>query len=222
MNRWTSMLGAALLVAFVATPAAAQAGWDRDRELGIKLGLNFSTLDGEGFDDAETRMAFTGGGFVRLGITDMLSIQPELMYSPKGVEEEVDVNGMTFTTAIELDYIEVPVLVRADVASGAMLAPYIYGGPAFAFEASCSITAEVDGDDFDEDCDEGEGLDRKSFDVGAMVGGGLSFPAGPGSILIEGRYNFGLINIADSDNEDIDVKNRAGSVLAGYSISLGR
>lgn len=222
MNRWTSMLGAALLVAFVATPAAAQFGGDR--EIGFKLGLNLSTLDGEGFDDADTRTAFTGGGFVRLGITNMLSIQPELMYSPKGAESEEDVNGSTFTTAIELDYIEVPVLIRADVASGAMLAPYIYGGPAFAFEASCSITGEGEGVEFEADCDEGEGegLERKSFDVGAMVGGGLSFPAGPGSILIEGRYNFGLINIADSDNENVDVKNRAGSVLAGYSISLGR
>lgn len=222
MNRWTSMLGAALLVAFVATPAAAQFG--PDREIGFKLGANFSTLDGDGVGDADTRTAFTGGGFFRLGITNMLSIQPELMYSPKGAEAEESVNGADFTTAIELDYIEVPVLVRADVASGAMLAPYIYGGPAFAFEASCSITGEGEGIEFDADCDDSDAdaFERKSFDVGAMVGGGLSFPAGPGSLLIEARYNWGLINIADTDNDDFDVKNRAGSVLAGYSISLGR
>lgn len=220
MNRWTSMLGAALLVAFVATPAAAQFGGDR--EIGFKLGVNFSTLDGDGFDDADTRTAFTGGGFFRFGITPMLSVQPELMYSPKGAEFTETLNGSEVTTAIELDYIEVPLLLRADVATGSMLAPYIYGGPALAFEASCSLTGEVEGTEVDVDCDDtGEDLERKSFDAGAMVGGGLSFPAGPGSILIEGRYNWGLINLDDSDGEG-DVKNRAGSVLAGYSISLGR
>jgi hypothetical protein len=53
-----------------------------------------------------------------------------------------------------------------------------------------------------------------------MVGGGISVPMGPGALLLEGRYNFGLLNLIKDSDETI--RNRSGAVLVGYSIPIGR
>jgi hypothetical protein len=44
-------------------------------------------------------------------------------------------------------------------------------------------------------------------------------PMGPGAITLEARYNFGLRNLSDSDDDK--VRNRSGAVLVGYSIPIG-
>jgi hypothetical protein len=106
----------------------------------------------------------------------------------------------------------VPILAVVPIAMGG-IAPYLFAGPSFAFKIGCNV--EVDDDS--EDCGDDDGL--KSTDIGATVGGGLEFPMGPGALLVEGRYNFGLSNI--SDTEGTDAKTRTAAILAGYSIPLG-
>ena len=171
--------------------------------IGFKMGASFSNVSvdpDEGFD-TKSLTAFTGGGFLRFPLGPV-QLQPELMYITKGfkMEEsdgEVDVEGK-----FKLSYIEVPVLIVLPLTQGASFSPYVFGGPAFAFEAGCKIGFEGGGVSGDVDCDEGGELDRKKFDVGAMFGAGFGIPAGPGSVLVEGRYNFGLMNIADTVGDE--------------------
>jgi hypothetical protein len=52
-----------------------------------------------------------------------------------------------------------------------------------------------------------------------MFGAGLAFPAGPGSVVVDGRFNLGLMDVAD--DETISFKHRTLYFTAGYQIPLG-
>lgn len=206
---------AALFVAF-ATPAEAQ------REVGVKLGINMATMSIEpdfGFDPGN-RSAFSGGGYLRMPLSGSISLQPELMYMAKGFEADFSEGGFSGTVTLQLDYVEIPVLLRFDFPAGAA-SPYIIAGPAIAFEASCSIAFAAGGFSEDGDCDDGdvEGFDRKSLDVGIAGGAGVAIPVGPGNVLVEGRYTLGMMNISDEDQ--VDLKNRALSIFVGFAVALG-
>jgi hypothetical protein len=211
-----SFVLAAMLGVFAATDSQAQT-------IGFKLGPSFSTIstDEPGFNPG-TLTKFTGGGFIRFGMGG-LAIQPELMYVTKGSKTSFSEEGFTADAELRLDYIEVPVLVVLPIGAGTSIAPFVYAGPAFSFEVGCSVAFSAGGFEGSGDCDEGdvEGpAERKKLDVGIMGGLGLAIPMGPGAITLEGRYNFGLMNLNDS-SEGGSIKNRSGAVLVGYSIPLG-
>lgn len=207
----------AILVAMAAPQAQAQGPI-----VGFKLGPSFSTLSSDPDQGQENLTAFTGGAFVRFGMGPV-SIQPELMYVTKGSSFSFSEGPFKVEGDIRLDYIEVPVLLHVGFAAGSRIGPYVYAGPAFAFEVGCTASARSEGIDFSSNCDEQEEeVERRKLDVGAMVGGGLSLPLGPGAALLEARYNFGLLNLDTAEVDNEKVKNRSAAVLVGYSIPLGR
>lgn len=213
-----SLVLAAAFGVFAAADSQAQT-------IGFKLGPSFSTIS---TDEAEvspkTLTKFTGGGFMRFGM-GMIAVQPELMYVSKGTRFSETFEGTTFDIDLQLDYVEIPLLLMVPIGAGTGIAPFVYGGPAFAFEVGCTVSLNVPGFSGSGDCDEeddetGLASDRRKFDVGAMIGGGIAIPMGPGAVTLEGRYNFGLLNLNQSD-EAGSIKNRSGAVLVGYSIPLG-
>lgn len=217
-----TLLRSVLFTAVLGTLAAASAD-AQSPTIGFKLGASFSTISGDDIEDVKTLSRFTGGGFMRFDM-GAFGVQPELMYVTKGGKfDEFDPDlGATFTGELRLDYIEIPVLLTVPLMTGPGIAPYLYGGPAFAFEVGCTVAFSGGGFAGSASCDEGDDeFDRKKFDVGAMIGGGIAVPAGPGALLLEGRYNFGLINLNDSD-EDGSARHRSGAVLLGYSIPIGQ
>jgi hypothetical protein len=195
-----------LMLAFVAAPAAAQT-------IGFKVGPTFANLDID--DDAsepESLTSFGGGGFIRFGL-----LQVELLALTKGAEQSFDFGAGPVDGKFKLTHIEVPVTAVFSLGAG----PYLFAGPSVGFEVSCEV--EVDDGDVsaEADCDEGDELPRKKFDFGLVGGAGIQFPAGPGSILVEGRYSHGLADLNDDDTDDTSVKSRYFAVFAGYSIRLG-
>jgi hypothetical protein len=209
------LFAAAVIAAFAAPSVQAQSP-----TLGFKLGPSFSTLSVEDDEGQKTLTKFTGGGFLRFDM-GAFALQPELMYVSKGAKYTATEQGITAEAELQLDYVEIPVLFVLPFTAG-NISPHIYAGPAFAFEVGCSVNFSAGGISGSGDCDDDEDLSdgRRKFDVGAMFGGGVSIPMGPGAVLLEGRYNFGLLNLNDSD-EDGSVKNRSGAVLVGYSIPIG-
>lgn len=219
---------AALALAVVATlPATLEA-----QEIGLKLGGSMAKTDlsAEGIGiDPDSRFGLAGGGFIRFPFGPLLSLQAELLYAQKGFEiafEDEDLGE--FDIGFHLDYVEIPLLLRIALPTGPMLSPYVLMGPAVALEASCKSKVEFSGLSASVDCDEtdpetGISADTKSVDVGAALGGGVAFPMGPGSLSVEGRYTFGLVDINDIEGADAaEMKNRAWYFLAGFSIPLLR
>ncbi|HSJ09172.1 MAG TPA: porin family protein [Longimicrobiales bacterium] len=196
--------------AFIGFAGAAEA-----QTIGFKLGASISKVTTEQEDEGiDSRTAFSGGGFMRFGM-GRIGIQPELMFMGKGYAIN-DVSGDD-DLELKLDYVEIPVLVHLPLSMGTTFSPYVFGGPAFAFEINCEATNGSVSFDCDED---GTGIDRKKTDIGLTAGGGLAFAMGPGALLVEGRYTFGMTNINQSGLGEL--KNRSAFIAAGYSIPLGR
>jgi hypothetical protein len=217
MRLFRPLIVAAACAALVTPSLQAQSP-----SIGFKLGPSFSTLSTDEDEGQKTLTKFTGGGFIRFDM-GRFGVQPELMYVTKGTKFSESEQGTTFEAELRLDYIEIPVLFVLPFGTGTGMAPHVYAGPAFAFEAGCSVGFSGGGIDASVDCDEGDDEfigERNKLDVGAMVGGGISVPMGPGAVLLEGRYNFGLMNLIKDSDET--ARNRSGAVLVGYSIPIGR
>ena len=52
---------------------------------GIKAGLNIANMYDD-IDGTESKIGFCGGGFVTFGLGNLVVVQPEVMYTQKGVE----------------------------------------------------------------------------------------------------------------------------------------
>ena len=201
-RRWIVLAAGLMLPAFAADAQA------QGMEIGFKLGAAITKPSFDPDFDAESITTFGGGGHLRLGLSPSISLQPELLFMRKGYKATE--LGTEFE--LNLDYAEIPVLLRIDVPMAAVR-PFVYAGPHAAFEVACKVD--------DEDC--GDDDDRATFDFGATFGAGLGFAAGPGSFVVEGRYDFGLKNLVDDDEEDaLELKNRAFGLFVGYAVPLGR
>jgi hypothetical protein len=197
--------------ALAVSAAAADA-----QTIGFKLGAAFSTLQ---VDEPTTTQnsitGFIGGGHARVNIAGRLGLQAELLSVTKGA----DIRG-TPDFDLRFEYIEVPLLLHVPLTTGMAFAPYVYGGPSIAFEVRCRTT---DTAGTASDCTDVSPFERRSTDIGLVAGGGLAFAMGPGALLLEGRYTWGMTNLnAANDVDASTVRNRSGAILAGYEINIGR
>jgi hypothetical protein len=101
------ILSLAILAGF-ASAANAQTGV----KYGIKGGFNGATFSGTDSKGSEYKAGFAAGVFANFGISDNVSIQPEVLFSQKGasVDDFQGISGNTFKST--LSYIDVPVLAR--------------------------------------------------------------------------------------------------------------
>lgn len=200
--------GVALALFGFADDAAAQ----RPFRVGVIGGYNMASLDGEGIDNADSRSGFDIGGLVQIPMGEMITIQPEVHYSQRGASLEEEGVG----SEIALDYIHVPVLLSAGVPLAEGFDFNFVVGPSFAFEMGCEVEPE-DGDAVE--CADA-GIETKSTSIGIIGGGSFAWAMGPGDVLVDIRYDWGLTNINDSDVEDSEVKNTALQFLLGYAFPL--
>lgn len=91
-------------------------------KLGLKAGLNISSLT---FDESElnstSKAGFTAGFMVEIPMAKNFSIQPELLYSQQGTKtsfSDIDVTNSNFSSTIQLDYLNIPVMLKYYVAKG--------------------------------------------------------------------------------------------------------
>ena len=175
---------------------------------GLKGGVNFANLDiaeEEEEIDFDRRTGFVGGGFLVWPANARVALQLEALYSQKGArfdEPGVEVH-------LNLNYFEVPILVRASTARNSSgVAFHAFGGPAFAFRTSAEGTASFEGESATQDI----GEDVSKNDVGLVVGGGVEV----GRFVFDVRQTWGLMNINKNQDEgDTTMKNRAFTVMAG-------
>jgi hypothetical protein len=118
---------------------------------------------------------------VDVPITDVLSVQPELLYAMGGAK----VNFLGFGGEIKINYVEIPILLRANARSGASARPFLVVGPALGFVTSAKQSVEGFGEEDIKD-------DVDGFNFGFAVGGGVEF----GIASVEARYTFGLTAFA--------------------------
>ena len=174
---------AVVLVLAGATKIQAQ---ENSPSLGIKGGYNMSNLYTEDVDDQNVLSGFNIGLFATLPLSSSVALQPELIYTTKGAELQYD-NAFTAGTAkFRLNYVEVPLLIKANLTKNFN----VHFGPYAAFLIDSKITNEGQNGDinFEQEIDK---EDLNTVDFGVAAGLGFDFD----SFGIGARYNYGLSTV---------------------------
>jgi hypothetical protein len=195
-----------LMTVFVPLSQARPQGSSTALSYGLMGAINSSTFGGSDATGASQKIGFAIGGFVRKDINDTWAFQGELEYTMKGAKQTVGAG----TFKAEIDYVEIPLLFRASASRGEMGRPFLEFGPALAFKAGCTLSAESGTVSVSAPC--GSGSSIKSFDFGAMAGVGYEFSVGGSKLAIGARYNLGLLDMADNSN----AKNRNLQGVVGF------
>ena len=192
MKRTWTLLVVGAFAALLALPQPAAAGV----RFGLKAGANIANVNGdftESLQDWQNTVGFCGGIFLEFNLGKVLTIQPEVLYTMKG--SETAEGGK-----LDLDYIEVPVLlkVRLPIAS---IHPFLIAGPAFGW----NLKAVVDGIEVE---------DWPTSDYSAVFGAGLQLGR---TLHLDVRYTMGLAKLEIPDLETIDLKNGVISATLGLT-----
>lgn len=176
-------------------------------QIGAIVGATFSTL--RGIDGLDSRTGLIGGLSLVLPSTGPLAIQTGALFVSKGAE------GSTSTVdGLEINYVEVPLMLRLGLGLGTGASPHIYAGPYFGYKLDCTVQGTS------ADCDDVPGVSTKSVDVGGIVGGGLDFGFGPLVLTAGLRYGFGVSNVADFEFGSVreSAKNGTFAIYTGLAI----
>lgn len=199
---WISLL----LLASTST-AWAQSG----NKFGLKAGVNFSNLRGEGEDvsDKDMRTSMNAGVFGRLFAEQHIGLQAELLYSGKG--STVKYSGLIpITSEFKLSYLELPAF--AVIGIGDVLE--IHAGAYAAFLLATNVSAESDLGNYDAD------VDRDNFqgaDYGLLIGAGVNV----GRAQLGLRYLHGMAELAASNTAQVLLGDSRNSTLQMYlSVAL--
>ena len=161
---------------------------------GIKAGVNFANFAGDDASDEKTLVAFYAGVMYNIMISDMFSIEPQLMYSGQGAKDDNDLKLL-------LSYILLNPLFRYNTQSGF----FVGTGPQIGFLLSAKVKQSGNSADVK---DQFKGTDIAwAFALGYDMANGFG---------IYGRYNLGLTNIIDDD--DADLKNSVIQIGFRYTM----
>jgi hypothetical protein len=198
-----------LIAALLAVPASVRA---LSFGAGPVIGAEFSNAEVEDHSNTDGRTGLAVGLRTEFGVTSPYSLLVEPMYVQKGASFDFaggKANG-------DLDYLEVPVLVKAKF--GAMKAHgYAFAGPSFGFKmnAEGKYSGIVD---FSSDLDEQAAGMVISGDIG--VGAGFQLQKFV-YLNADVRYSHGFMDALDEQVADIDSwKSRDIRLLACVLIHL--
>lgn len=156
------------------------------QNFGIKGGLNLSNLYTDEVDDQNVLAGFNVGVFTEIPLTESISIQPEIGYTTKGAELVYNNALLSGTAKFRLNYVEVPVLLKANLTDNFNL----QFGPYAAFLVDSKVTNESSNATFNFEQNISKD-DLNKFDMGLAAGIGFetdNFGMGL-------RYNYGLTTV---------------------------
>ena len=166
---------------------------------GIKTGAAFAKskmdyVSNGSSPNIKMKADIMGGVFVNIYLNKNISLQPALLYVPKGGRESI-YSGEYYP--LRYTYIETPlnIVYKTKASSGTF---YFGGGLSPAFR----IKSYLFGND-----------DVKDFDVGINVLAGYMVPLG---FSINHNYTYGLLNLSIDKNYASKIQNRFVGVTAGY------
>jgi len=195
---------------------ALAAGFSYGQTIIPKVGLTLSKWSGDDVEEAKFKPGFTIGAGLNMPLgTGVISLQPEINYIQKGVKfEEGDISDK-----YTLNYLEVPVLVKATFGEGTKF--YVNAGPSVAFGLGGKNKWEEGNEEGESDIkfgDEDENSDdfyiEKGTDIGLQLGAGVIVAE---KVMIDVRYGLGLTDLYDNNS----VKNNVLQFTVGIPLSIG-
>ena len=167
----------------------------------IQPRIGVSAADFNNTDDTSARVGMVAGAEVEYYVNNIVGIAAGLLYSQQGAE--LDTNNAA-DVKFKIDYINVPIIANIYVWKGLALKAGLQ--PGFNINSKFSgargdIKTEVD-------------MDVNTFDISIPAGIYYDF----GRLVLDARYNFGLLKIFDDDY--LDSKNLTFQLAIGYKFSL--
>jgi hypothetical protein len=185
----------------------------------LKGGVTFANLpsfaeileEEEEVEDLSYRFATVLGGAVGIGVSDTLSIQPEMLWVKRGLTGR---DPDDTEISLELDYLSIPILLRfgIDEPDGFRLLL----GPTFNLNLRGVAVEEMRVRSGNRErlvrIEEDVKNDVEAFDLGLTVGAGYYGR----SFLVEGRYEEGLTNALSFEGLDDTHRHRTFLIMAGF------
>jgi hypothetical protein len=218
-------IGIAIAVAlFVCLSAGAHAG---KITYGAKVGIimsNITEAPESWDDDISYKTGFSGGLVLNYAFNETFSLQPEFLYTMKGVKGNLyDYDELvSLDVTASFDYFELPLLAVYTFPRATGLKPRVYAGPSFAYNLSSELefTALI----FSVDVDFSSLTQVTDF--GVVAGAGFDYPLGKGTLTFDARFQRGFTNVVmtgdflingsrQTISED-DFKNYGFAFMVGY------
>ena len=207
MKNSKKLIFASLVLSFMNfTSAQAQ---EKTPSYGFKGGLNFSNFYTDNVDDSNILTGFNAGLYAKFPITNSIAIQPEINYTTKGSEQIYDNAIVQGTSKFNINYIEVPILLVANLTDNFNVhvgpyAAYMVSGKTSNDSNFGSSESELNTDDFNK------------FDAGISGGVGVDLDV----VNFGVRYNYGLTKIGKDNNfTSSDAKNSVFNVYVGLRLN---
>lgn len=173
-------------------------------KLGIKAGANINKVDGRSFKE-EFKLGYQIGGFATIGLSKKLAIQPEVLFNQSNTTASTQFQDI-YTSAVspdylkevKLNYLTIPILLNYNLTKGIAL----QAGPQFGILLDQDKTLLSNG--------------AEAFKKGdlSMLGG---IQVKLMAFRVYGRYQIGLSNINDIDNQD-KWKSQAVQIGLGFTL----
>ena len=182
MKNLILVMGVILLLCVTASAQQATVGVTGK---GLKLGFGIAKIntDDKELDDfLDSRSGFSGGAFLTYSFTRQFAVQPEILFVSKGAEKDLFIVSAHWN----IDYLEVPVLLKFNIAPDRPVRPNLFVGPAVSVLLSSKLHV------INEEYDVKDGM--KTMDVGLVFGGGIDFKR----VTFDLRYTLGLVNTVDA------------------------
>ncbi|SDD52608.1 porin family protein [Niabella drilacis] len=170
--------------------------------IGAKAGVNATKIDGKSFKEA-FNYNYLLGAFAEIGISQKLSINPELIYSQASGTRDTSFKNVLpdfnkEQTKAKLNYLSIPVLLNLKLAGPL----HIEAGPQFSILTSSDKDLLNNGKDA-----------FKKGDFSMLGGVQLQLSA----FRVSGRYVIGLSNVSDLPSQE-KWKNQAIQVAVGIAL----
>jgi hypothetical protein len=196
---------------------------------GVEAGMNISNWKGDamqslgnivdlskGFISTKSRTGIHVGAYASVPLTEQISFEPGLFYSQKGYAMKGDLKidalkflGVNATAKVESNYIDIPLLLNAEVAKGL----HVYAGPQFSYLTGSNLhinTSVLGISLLNKRLDLTNNFNR--MDVAIAGGIGYAFENG---FHIKAGYDYGLGKLDKNDN--FKAYNRVVKLSLGFS-----
>ncbi len=203
--------------------------------VGFHLGANLSksnmsdgTRSTSDNDAISTLGSATLGARASFALNPYIAFQPEFSYMKKGMKQTLgeDEDFGEISSSLNLHYLELSALLRAQIPNNSVITPYLLIGPSFGYLAGKSVTVDAS-----------YGGTRtisipdsvvNDFEVSANAGLGMGIDLKDTvSLFFEARYQLGLTNVLNTDSpalsgvsDNVSMKNRGMQILGGVLFAI--
>jgi hypothetical protein len=205
------LLTVLLIVIFAASFALAQrksyrtySDEDGALSVGAKFGLNFASVGGDNSSSYSGTTKIFFGGFMDYNIIKDFGVRGELLYNTTGTGIP---NG-----DVSFSYLEIVALAKYNISVDPSVKIFFDAGPQLGIKLSANAHNNANSTDTDISSQ----VSGTDFDI--VIGTGVSFKVGTGSIIADLRYNIGLSNL--NKTSPPSNTNQVFSLGVGYAFSL--